>query len=385
MRSKENDAVCDLTGMCQVVTDANRQAGTLKNPDMSTDGAVFWLFSGIIPLSSFSPKSSPPPMNNFLLPPLQFEDFFSQYFLPQVEPVGQGVHGPTFLCCPSQEPFNSCVVKIARYSPTSEHALQLHGQALQLGEIIDIKAIFINMLSSGSPFLALNPKLSEGQHFLIVLPYKEGGDLLMRFFRGPIPNSEVVYIFRQVVRAVAQLHALDIAHGDLKLENVVREENAAQTRVFLIDFDFAHSFTETAICPGTWLYTSPEMIYNLLQKERGEASVAPGGEAPVAPGGAADVWALGVMLYIMLTRKSPFPLDNAIPNENGGLPCLHFITSVLEGAFNKRHLAALPSLAQDLVEGMLNPHPERRLTARQVLDHEFLADSDAPMLLMYSI
>ena len=85
------------------------------------------------------------------------------------------------------------------------------------------------------------------------------------------------------------MHSVDIVHRDLKLDNILINSNG---KIKLIDFGFATKckINErlTAYC-GTPHYMDPD-----LAKKN-----------PYI-GGAADVWALGVILFVLLTGKLPF-------------------------------------------------------------------------------
>lgn len=88
------------------------------------------------------------------------------------------------------------------------------------------------------------------------------------------------------------MHSQRVIHRDLKLENILVDRATNKTK--LIDFGFAtrvKSAYESRLpysC-GTPIYMCPEMA---MKKEH--------------VGGSADVWALGVILYILLTGKMPF-------------------------------------------------------------------------------
>jgi serine/threonine protein kinase len=92
-----------------------------------------------------------------------------------------------------------------------------------------------------------------------------------------------------VVEAVAYLHSQNVVHRDLKLDNILVDE---QKRVKLIDFGFAVNCSKDqklSLFCGTPHYMDPDIA---RKQDYG--------------GHAADVWALGVLLFILLTGKLPF-------------------------------------------------------------------------------
>ena len=104
-----------------------------------------------------------------------------------------------------------------------------------------------------------------------------------------LDESEAKHVFRQTVEAVNYLHKKNIAHRDIKLENILAGENFL---VKLIDFGFsivAQKDKLLNIYCGTPSYMSPE----LANKKNYQ-------------GWLADIWALGVLLYVLLCGRFPF-------------------------------------------------------------------------------
>jgi hypothetical protein len=136
----------------------------------------------------------------------------------------------------------------------------------------------------------------EGQPY-IVMRYMSGGSMTERINKGPMPLDEIVKTISRLAPALDAAHAKGIIHRDLKPGNVLYDqyENA-----FLSDFGIARltqastvTLTGGAIL-GTPAYMSPEQV-------------AGGGTID----GRSDIYAMGVILYQMLTGKTPYQADTA--------------------------------------------------------------------------
>ncbi len=144
-------------------------------------------------------------------------------------------------------------------------------------------------------------RTDDGQPYL-VMEFLRGKDLArVAYEDGPLPFSRVVDVLRQVLAALGEAHDLGIIHRDLKPENVILEPlRRGGDFVKVVDFGLAKlradaqapSVTSPGIVCGTPDYMAPE-------QGRGD---------PID--GRSDLYAVGVILFQLLTGRLPFEADS---------------------------------------------------------------------------
>ncbi|MEZ4293661.1 MAG: serine/threonine-protein kinase [Polyangiaceae bacterium] len=141
--------------------------------------------------------------------------------------------------------------------------------------------------------------LEDGRPYM-VMEYLVGadlGDVLQE--RGPLPTAEAVDYLMQACVAIAEAHSLGIVHRDLKPANIFVTRRADNTPlVKVLDFGLSKitkadslepSLTTANAVMGSPYYMSPEQVRSLKTIDA-----------------RADIWALGVILYQLLTAQRPF-------------------------------------------------------------------------------
>lgn len=194
-------------------------------------------------------------------------------------------------------------------------------------------------------------------HLHIVLEFMRGGELFDIIAEaGSFSERQAAQVTRDVIKGVQYLHMMGIVHRDIKPENVLCVSKEWPLQVKLADFGLADYSIDGEINEksnqqsmiGTPGYVAPEVV----KREK--------------YGSAVDMWAVGVLLYIMLSGKMPFygRDDNA---------CLRMI-AVGQFAMPDREWARISPMAKSLVKGLLQTNPDKRLTANAALHHPWLSD-----------
>lgn len=150
---------------------------------------------------------------------------------------------------------------------------------------------------------------------------------------GAFPADEARGIGLDLCHALAAVHRHGLVHGDVKAENVMREVSG---RIVLMDFGAAREFeaTDARVVSGTVRYLAPEVL-------RG-----------AAPSPASDLYALGVLLFHLLSGGYPYAAAQ-----------LEELLALQERGERQRLADLRPGLPADVVraiEKALDPDPSRR-------------------------
>lgn len=128
----------------------------------------------------------------------------------------------------------------------------------------------------------------DGRLFIVMAHY-EGETLKQKLERGPLAIQEAIEIASEIAEGLARAHAQGVVHRDVKPGNLIVTDDGVKILDFgLAKFADALQLTVPGSTIGTVAYMSPEQA-------RGE-------EADVR----SDVWALGIVMYEMLTGSTPF-------------------------------------------------------------------------------
>jgi serine/threonine protein kinase len=204
-----------------------------------------------------------------------------------LEEIGRGGMSTVFKARDLENPGQVVAVKVAlpQYS-SGLGSWSMFQREAEIGGKLDHPSIV--------RFIALAPNKHRSY---VVTEYVAGATLATRVGNGrQLPEAEALRIVSRVCEAVDYLHACDVVHYDLKPGNVLLCDDGS---IRLIDFGMAHKVVRerfglfgSAPPIASTDYVAPEQI----RRQRGKPSV--------------DIYALGAMLYEMLTGHPPFEGDD---------------------------------------------------------------------------
>jgi beta-lactam-binding protein with PASTA domain len=186
----------------------------------------------------------------------------------------------------------------------------------------------------------------DGPITFIVMEYLPGitlRELLQDF--GALTPAQTVDIVRAVLQGLDAAHTAGIVHRDLKPENVLLADDG---RIKIADFGLARASTHNTATSqallGTIAYLSPELI------SRGEADLR------------SDIYALGIMMFEMLTGAQPYQGDQAVTI------AYQHQNDIVPPPSSKN--PAIPALFDELVDWCTRRSADERPPhARAVLEH----------------
>jgi len=205
--------------------------------------------------------------------------------------------------------------------------------------------------------------IEDDNYYNLLQELCTGGELLKKTETTQLKEKEIARIFNQIMSAVAYCHDKGIAHRDLKLENILFASEEPDSPIKIIDFGFSvlsenlsnskvddkdpdpkkSGFKRMKSKVGTLYYISPEIIKGNYDEK-------------------CDIWACGVILYILLGGYPPFngPSDKEVYN----------LITQIKYDFNQPVWKNISKYAKDLIKNMLKP-AKSRYTAKQVLSSKW--------------
>ncbi|KAL9952705.1 hypothetical protein ACROYT_G039997 [Oculina patagonica] len=202
--------------------------------------------------------------------------------------------------------------------------------------------------------VSLYKRYQEHSRIWVVLELVNGKTLLEEILNQIVfTEEESRNIIQQLIESLEYLHRKRIIHRDIKADNILLQNIDGKAIVKLTDFGLARQIPpdcDVIKCDveGTPLYLAPETILG----------------DPIGP--AVDMWACGVILFLLFVGYPPF-----WHSDDRKLMLL-----IVEGCCNMvaRYWDQVSDDATDLVKRMLVVHPHKRVTAFKALNHPWITD-----------
>ncbi|XP_067934437.1 twitchin-like [Watersipora subatra] len=200
--------------------------------------------------------------------------------------------------------------------------------------------------------ITLHDAFEDKKEMCLIVEFLSGGELFDRIADDnyKMSEAEVIKYMRQVVAALKHMHENNIVHLDIKPENIICETSKS-TNVKIIDFGLATKLNPNVpvkVSTATAEFAAPEIANRQ------------------AVGYYTDMWACGVLSYVLLSGLSPFAGEDDYDTLlNVGKSEYDFD----DEAFNN-----VSDLAKDFISKLLLKKPEDRMTVHQASEHPWIKE-----------
>ncbi|XP_068781196.1 death-associated protein kinase 1 isoform X2 [Struthio camelus] len=208
--------------------------------------------------------------------------------------------------------------------------------------------------------IALHDVYENKTDVILILELVAGGELFdFLAEKESLTEEEATEFIQQILNGVQYLHSLQIAHFDLKPENIMLlDRNVPKPRIKIIDFGLAHKIdfgNKFKNIFGTPEFVAPEIVnYEPLGLE-------------------ADMWSIGVITYILLSGASPF-LGETKQETLANVSAVNY-------EFEEEFFSNTSALAKDFIRRLLVKDPKKRMTIQDSLLHPWIKPKDTQQAL----
>ncbi|XP_038665776.1 serine/threonine-protein kinase DCLK1-like [Scyliorhinus canicula] len=248
---------------------------------------------------------------------------------------------------------NFALVKECRLKNTEyEYAVKIIDKSKLKGKEIMIENEIAIVRSLSHPnIVRFIEEFETEEEIYLIMEYIHGGDLFDAITDSvKFTENNAALMMNNLCDALAYIHSKNIVHRDLKPENLLVQHKAdGRTVLKLADFGLALKVTNPifTVC-GTPTYVAPEIL------------------SETGYGLEVDMWATGVILYILLCGFPPFRSLERDQEE------LFEMIQLGEYEFLSPYWDSISDGAKDLVRKLLVVNPRNRYTAQQVLQHSWI-------------
>ncbi|XP_066511959.1 death-associated protein kinase 1-like isoform X1 [Hoplias malabaricus] len=208
--------------------------------------------------------------------------------------------------------------------------------------------------------ITLHDVFENKNEVILILELVAGGELFdFLAEKESLSEEEATEFLKQILDGVNYLHSKQIAHFDLKPENIMLlNRSMPHPRIKLIDFGLAHKIdfsNDFKNIFGTPEFVAPEVVnYEPLGLE-------------------ADMWSVGVITYILLSGASPFLGENKQETLAN--------VSAVDYEFDEEYFSNTSVLAKDFITRLLVKDPKKRMTIQDSLHHPWIKPKDTQQAL----
>uniref|UniRef100_A0A672KMA4 Death-associated protein kinase 1-like n=1 Tax=Sinocyclocheilus grahami TaxID=75366 RepID=A0A672KMA4_SINGR len=208
--------------------------------------------------------------------------------------------------------------------------------------------------------ITLHNVFENKNEVILILELVAGGELFdFLAEKESLSEEEATEFLKQILDGVSYLHSKQIAHFDLKPENIMLlNRSVPHPRIKLIDFGLAHKIdfgNDFKNIFGTPEFVAPEVVnYEPLGLE-------------------ADMWSIGVITYILLSGASPFLGENKQETLAN--------VSAVDYEFDEEYFSNTSALAKDFIARLLLKDPKKRMTILDSLQHPWIKPKDTQQAL----
>ncbi|XP_076141152.1 ribosomal protein S6 kinase alpha-2 isoform X3 [Alosa pseudoharengus] len=199
----------------------------------------------------------------------------------------------------------------------------------------------------------------DGKYVYLVMELMRGGELLDRIlYQKCFSEREASAVLCTLTKTVEYLHSQGVVHRDLKPSNILYvDETGDPESIRICDFGFAKQLRAENGLLMTPCYTANFVAPEVLKKQGYDA--------------ACDIWSLGILLYTMLAGFTPFANGPDDTSEE-------ILARIGSGkyALTGGNWDTVSDAAKDIVSNMLHVDPHQRLTAPQVLRHQWIVNRE---------